>query len=341
MAILLYFGVPGAGKSYEVVSSRVIPALKEGRRVVTNIRGLDIDKIKAYIIKGDKKYDIKNLGTLESIDNDLILTDDFFPYFDENENAVEDTFIKRNDYIILDESWRFFPDSKKMTAPQESFFAEHRHFSTDIILINQTSTGINKYALGRVESLYECSNLKRAGLKRYVVHTYSGNKAYQKNKITSAPKKFKTDVYALYHSYANGNGDEKLQSSSIYSTFKFKFLFVAFCFCAFLIIHGVYSKYTNIDVADVNTGVSREVVQQKIIKQSVPVDIKKDEELPVSSDFKISGVIKSGTGVRYIITNGVAFIPLPASACRGIDFIICEYSGFSVTRYSGIKEESK
>ncbi|KAA5727860.1 zonular occludens toxin domain-containing protein, partial [Klebsiella pneumoniae] len=92
MAIILYFGVPGSGKSYEVVNSRVIPALKEGRRVVTNIRGLDIKLIQNYIKKNDKKYDIKKLGELISVDHDLIQTPDFFPYFDEEEKPVENTY---------------------------------------------------------------------------------------------------------------------------------------------------------------------------------------------------------------------------------------------------------
>ncbi|EDM2749255.1 hypothetical protein CQM64_24765 [Salmonella enterica subsp. enterica serovar Typhimurium] len=340
MAILLYFGTPGAGKSYEVVSSRIIPALKDGRRVVTNVRGLDINKIKEYIQKTDKKYDINKIGHLESIDNDLILQDDFFPYFDEEEKPVEDTFIKRNDYIIIDEAWRYFSDSKKMTPAQESFFAEHRHFSIDIILINQTSNGINKYALGRVESMYECSNLKRTGLKRYVVHTYSGNKAYQKNKTTSAPKKFKKDVFALYQSYANGNGNEKLQSNSLYSTVKFKFLFIAVCFCLFLIGHGLYTKYTQ-GAINQTTSTSVPTKQAYVTENTLPTQVTEKDDLPISPEFKISGVIKSGSGIRYVITNGLVYIPLPSSSCRGLESIVCDYSGFSVTRFSGVNEVKK
>lgn len=340
MAILLYFGTPGAGKSYEVVSSRIIPALKDGRRVVTNVRGLDIQKIKDYIQKTDKKYDITKIGHLESIDNDLILQEDFFPYFDEEEKPVEDTFIKRNDYIIIDEAWRYFSDSKKMSPAQESFFAEHRHFSIDIILINQTSNGINKYALGRVESMYECSNLKRTGLKRYVVHTYSGNKAYQKNKTTSAPKKFKKDVFALYQSYANGKGNEKLQSNSLYSTVKFKFLFLAACFCLFLIGHGIYTKYTQGPINQSLPAAAPTKLDYTPEKSSNFTEAEKDD-LPISPDFKISGIIKSGAGIRYVITNGLVYIPLPSGSCRGLESVICDYSGFSVTRYSGVKEVKK
>ena len=40
MAISAYVGLPGHGKSYEVVKSVIIPAIASGRRVVSNIYGL-------------------------------------------------------------------------------------------------------------------------------------------------------------------------------------------------------------------------------------------------------------------------------------------------------------
>ncbi|OKX16986.1 hypothetical protein AWP89_00845, partial [Escherichia coli] len=39
MAISAYVGIPGSGKSYEVVSSVIIPACMSGRRVISNIYG--------------------------------------------------------------------------------------------------------------------------------------------------------------------------------------------------------------------------------------------------------------------------------------------------------------
>ncbi|MBJ3095365.1 hypothetical protein JGB36_23440 [Salmonella enterica subsp. enterica serovar Derby] len=52
MAINLYVGLQGAGKSYESVKSVVLPALAQGQRVVSNIEGLDSEKVYAYV----KKY---------------------------------------------------------------------------------------------------------------------------------------------------------------------------------------------------------------------------------------------------------------------------------------------
>ncbi|ENT7525242.1 TPA: zonular occludens toxin domain-containing protein, partial [Escherichia coli] len=50
MAISAYVGVPGSGKTYEVVCNVIIPAVSSGRRVVTNIYGLNADKIYDYCV---------------------------------------------------------------------------------------------------------------------------------------------------------------------------------------------------------------------------------------------------------------------------------------------------
>ena len=45
MAILAYVGIPGSGKSYEVVSSVILEHFKKGRRIVSNIVGVTTVKI--------------------------------------------------------------------------------------------------------------------------------------------------------------------------------------------------------------------------------------------------------------------------------------------------------
>ncbi|EEQ6526573.1 hypothetical protein BHJ67_005029, partial [Escherichia coli] len=51
MAITAYIGVPGSGKSYEVVKSVIIPAVASGRRIVSNIYGLNYEAIVQYCHK--------------------------------------------------------------------------------------------------------------------------------------------------------------------------------------------------------------------------------------------------------------------------------------------------
>jgi len=113
MAISAYVGLSGHGKSYEVVKSVIIPAIASGRRVVSNIYGLNKQLIEEYCLSKDKKLSPDNLGELVVVDNDLCLGVDFYPYKNAIDNKIE-TFCKAGDLIIIDEAWRFFPKKEKI-----------------------------------------------------------------------------------------------------------------------------------------------------------------------------------------------------------------------------------
>ena len=51
MSISCYGGLQGTGKSFEVVSAVIVPAVARGRRVVCNIDGIDSDAIRAYCVE--------------------------------------------------------------------------------------------------------------------------------------------------------------------------------------------------------------------------------------------------------------------------------------------------
>jgi zona occludens toxin len=84
MAINIYSGVMGSGKTYEVISSVVIPALCQGRRVVTNIRGVNNDLIRAYC---SEKLDIplEKIGYVVSVSDEEVRHKDFFPTHETHE----------------------------------------------------------------------------------------------------------------------------------------------------------------------------------------------------------------------------------------------------------------
>lgn len=77
MAISVYTGVMGSGKSYEAVLNGVLPALKAGRRVVTNISGMSNEKCQAYLVERGCKAE--DLGTVVVVSNDDVLQPGFFP----------------------------------------------------------------------------------------------------------------------------------------------------------------------------------------------------------------------------------------------------------------------
>ncbi|EEQ1743507.1 zonular occludens toxin, partial [Escherichia coli] len=70
MSIFAYVGVPGSGKSYEVVSNVIVPAICEGRRVVTNIYGINYDEILDYAEKKKLLKDGIKPGEIICVDNE-------------------------------------------------------------------------------------------------------------------------------------------------------------------------------------------------------------------------------------------------------------------------------
>ena len=62
MAINAYTGLQGSGKSFEVMRSVVLEAIFAGRNVVTNIDGINEERIHAYLVK-KREADPDRLGT--------------------------------------------------------------------------------------------------------------------------------------------------------------------------------------------------------------------------------------------------------------------------------------
>ncbi|WP_074389544.1 zonular occludens toxin domain-containing protein [Escherichia coli] len=176
MAISAYIGIPGSGKSYEAVCNVIIPAFTSGRRVVTNIYGLQKDKI-------TERYPDAT-GEIIVVDNDDVLKADFFPF-----KGGEGSFCQFGDLIVIDEAWRIFGSDKDMTAEKKSFIAEHRHFthpetgiSCDLVIVNQSLSNIARFLKDKIETTYRMRKLKALGLNNhYCIDVYSGHKIYKSN----------------------------------------------------------------------------------------------------------------------------------------------------------------
>ncbi|STG73580.1 phage-related membrane protein [Escherichia coli] len=74
MAITAYIGVPGSGKSYEVVKSVIIPAVASGRRIVSNIYGLNHEAIIQYCYKNKLISDDISPGEIIHVENERVMS---------------------------------------------------------------------------------------------------------------------------------------------------------------------------------------------------------------------------------------------------------------------------
>ncbi|EFO4711437.1 zonular occludens toxin [Escherichia coli] len=217
MSIFAYVGVPGSGKSYEVVSNVIVPAICEGRRVVTNIYGINHDEIIKYAEKKKLLKDGITPGEIIFVENERIVAPDFWPVHENQERAL----CKPGDLIVVDECHRFFENDKSLSKDAKIFAAEHRHYADpetgrtcDFILVNQSVTNLPRFFRDRIEKTFRMRKLKQLGLSRsYCVDVYDGAKITKSTFLSNYVCKYSKDVFRLYSSHHVQNAQESTVDS--------------------------------------------------------------------------------------------------------------------------------
>ncbi|VVD67581.1 zonular occludens toxin domain-containing protein [Pandoraea soli] len=213
MAINAYTGLMGSGKSYEVVSSVIVPAVLAGRRVVTNIDGINADAIHAYCTD-IKKADPMTLGPVIPIPNADVLKVGFFP--DETKPDI-DSFVKAGDLVAIDEAWEFWSVSHKISPEHMRFFRMHRHYvhpetglSCDVALMIQSITDLHRQLRSVIEVTFVTKKLKELGLgNRYRVEMFGGGRITKAARLGTTTTAYDKAIFPLYQSYAGGKGKER------------------------------------------------------------------------------------------------------------------------------------
>ena len=236
MAISAYVGIPRSGKSYEVVLSVILENYIKGRRIVTNIEGISDDKVRDYCLtkKGAKEED---LGSLVKVTDEDCQRDDFFPY----KGSYGSTICKAGDLICIDEVWRIFP-TNEIKENHRSFIAEHGHFTDeitgvccDLVVINQSVSGIPRFIKDRIETTFVISRLVALGFKnRYRVNVYVGVKCNKQGLVAQYQNKFNDEIFKLYKSFDGVNGKQTViddrQNFFKSGTFRLMMIFIILAF---------------------------------------------------------------------------------------------------------------
>lgn len=191
MTILAYVGRPGHGKSYGVVENVILPSVKKGRAVWTNI---------PLVIQ----------------EWETVWPDHKIKLFSSSE-AEEPGFwasIPGGAVIVIDECWRFWPPGKASDLPQDqkSFFSEHRHkvggdgYTQEIVLIVQDLTNILTFVRNLIDKTFVATKLDAVGAdRRYRVDIYQGPQKgpnyREKDAIRQIFGTYKPEIFALYKSH--------------------------------------------------------------------------------------------------------------------------------------------
>lgn len=212
MPINVYTGLMRSGKSFEVVSEVILPAVRSGRRVVTNVDGISQDLIHEYLAKRHVDDDHDAYGLIVHVDNAQVFLEDFFPYYDDQKGAHTDTVVQPGDLVAIDEAWRFWGSSMKLHKHHKSFFLEHGHFihpdtriACDLVLMIQDMSTLNRFVKTVVAFHFRTHKKVALGMSNtYSVQMWEGHKQTRAALLSTSVRKYHKDIFPLYSSFKGG-----------------------------------------------------------------------------------------------------------------------------------------
>lgn len=200
MPVKAYIGLPRAGKSYEVVVNVIIPALRQGRRVVSNLAGLNYDQIcQIFYREGISQ---SSIGQLVSVDHAEVEKPNFWRTDTDEQSGIE-TFLQPGDVLVLDEVWRFWKKRGDIHPRCMNFFRMHGHmphpdtgFICEIALISQSIRDFNENIRDVILETYQMvKNTKLGSSKSYIVHVFQRGSTSKNDFIRTLPPRFYDQQY--------------------------------------------------------------------------------------------------------------------------------------------------
>lgn len=213
MAINAYTGVMGSGKSFEVVCSVILPAICQGRRVVTNIDGLSEERLLDYCLQRDQALSVEQLGSIVHCQDEVIRQSHFFP---DETKPEQHSVVQPGDLVVIDEAWRHWNRDKQVTPEAMQFFRMHRHYthpvtgvSCDVALIFQSITDVHRSVRSVIEMTARTVKIKTLGLARtYRIEFYEGDRLTKAARFSRKVNHYDKAIFPLYKSYAGTQGKE-------------------------------------------------------------------------------------------------------------------------------------
>jgi zona occludens toxin (predicted ATPase) len=213
--IEIFEGLPGGGKSYAAVATRIIPWLRKGRRVWVLFEGITLEKWAALTDLGEDRLS----ECLHLIERSEVFS---LP-----------SRISQNDAIVLDECQMVFRAGEKPPKEFVEFLERHRHYGVDIVLLCQRWDQLPAV----ITRLVEVTTLHRK-------MGYLGLSSRYQAKVRGCPNervvmrsyvgRYDPRVYTLYKSY---DSDRVVESSPRSSVWRSGTVIFAACF---LLVVGIW-----------------------------------------------------------------------------------------------------
>lgn len=253
-------GIPGSGKSYEAVAYHVLPALRAGRKVITNLPLIvdafaaidptysDLIEVRTRPAPRIGDWDASNIAEREAFQ----LWTDRDP---EAQSANVSTFGSvwdfystwRNDkgqgpLYVVDECHVPLPSGRKGSPPTPvevvQWFKLHRHYNSDVLLMTQSFRDVDQAIAGIIATMIKCRKADILGNKdEYIRKVHAG---YRGAEIQRNIRKYDSKYFGLYKSNTQSESNAETENQDV-SPFIVKFKRFTWAFWAVAIAYMIYA----------------------------------------------------------------------------------------------------
>lgn len=212
MSTLFYCGPPGSGKSYHVVKEVIIPSLKEGRKILTNLPvRLDVMETKIPELKF-----VEKMNFLEMIDEDKIRNI--------HEIVADPKGVYAGCLIVIDEAHNYWPTDEPIKNKDfKKWYTEQRHYFQDVVLLTQDFDNVHKFMRSITEKRFEYSKNADKGFENgYNEDYYIGKSKKRPVRTMHSYDKFYFQFYFSHSQSLAGKGlSEKRVGRKVNILFKY------------------------------------------------------------------------------------------------------------------------
>lgn len=336
MPVRLYVGPSGSGKTYEVVKNLILPALQQGRRVITNIAGLEYDLMKLYTKKKLPDYDLQKFGILENVDTDTVNHPLFFRHEHDTRDKIT-SYIQAGDLVCIDEIWRYLPRRGELPERFLNFLKMHRHhvneqtgFVIDVALISQGVRDFHEQIRDNTQETYSMLKNTAVGSESsYSISIYGAyGKLTKSNLITQLPIQFyDPEICQLYKSQSlgSGKGIKEVRADkrgTIFNSAFFKYLLPIVFVFGVVSLYYVYQFFNDNQLAK-KAKANHEKISPKpsaVVASlpnsqglpSVQTDPQSDKKNQIQQVNKwyVVGYLKMDQSIQFTISDGTSFLYL-------------------------------
>jgi zona occludens toxin len=348
MPINVYCGLMRSGKSYEVVSEVIVPSIRKGRRVVTNVDGISQDAIHAYLQKKHPEDDASKYGVVLHVTNAQVFEPDFFPYYDDKKDAHTDTTVQPGDLVAIDEAWRFWGEKMKIQKNHQSFFLEHGHFThpethvaCDLVLMIQDMGTLHRSLKAVVAFVFRTHRKAALGLgNTYSVNGYEGNRMNKATRIGTWVRKYHKDVFPLYSSFKGGAQGKLVNADNRQNMFaqkKFLWYLVGYVVLLVFAVTTIYSFFSRGEKSPAAAGPTAPLSP---VRAAGPVPVvvpQRATVVPVNETWRVAGSMYAGGKGWVVLVNqsGAVRVESPSAFSNSGVAVVGDVDGTKVTAWSG------